>query len=239
MFHIAICDDQQYICSEIEQVILNYTKANLNEVEVDIYYTGEELCQFMKGGEVYDLIFLDIELRNINGVEVGRTIRDEMKNDLVQIVYISGKDNYYLELFEVRPMHFLHKPLKPEKIIKDIEKAMELSGKLNNFYTYKQNHKVCKIPIKDILYFEADNRRVKIITADSEIYFYASLEEVFLEVEKHRFLYIHKSYIVNYAHITKFGHKEIVMTNHTILPISQQRRKQVLERQLLYEREVM
>ncbi|MDF2872253.1 MAG: LytTr DNA-binding domain family [Anaerocolumna sp.] len=239
MFHIAICDDQQIICSEIERVILNYTKDNLNEIVVDIYYTGEELCRFMKSGEEFDLIFLDIELRNINGVEVGKIIRDEMKNDLVQIVYISGKDNYYLELFEVRPMHFLHKPLKPDKIIKDIEKAMELSGRLNNFYTYKQNHKVCKLPIKDILYFESDNRRVKIITAVSEIYFYGSLEEVFREVSKYRFLYIHKSYIVNYTHITRFGHKEIVVTNNTILPISQQRRKQILEQQLVYEREVM
>ncbi len=237
MFRIAICDDENIICSEIEQAIMNYCKVSLIEIDVEVFTSGEELCQFMNKEEEFDLIFLDIELKHMNGVEVGRIIRDEMKNETVQIVYISGKDNYFLELFEVRPMHFLQKPITPEKIIKDIEKAMELAGRLNHVFSFKQSHNTYKVAVKDILYFEAENRQVKMITAQSQINFYGSMEEVFREVEKYRFLYIHKSYLVNYAHVIVFGHKELTMSNGTVLPISQQRRRQVLELQIKYEKE--
>lgn len=237
MFRIAICDDEITICSAIEQVILDYSKTCLETIDVEVFTSGEELCRFMEEEEDFDLIFLDIELMKMNGIEVGKKIRDEMKNEIVQIVYISGKDNYYLELFEVRPMHFLHKPIEAEKIIKDVEKAMDLSGRLNNFFTYKQNHNTYKVAIKDILYFEAENRQVKIITNKSVIKFYGSLEEVYREVEKYHFLYIHKSYVVNYAHISRFGHKEVTMSNDTVLPISQQRRRQILELQIKFEKE--
>ncbi len=238
MFHIAICDDEAIICSEIEQVIINYRKVSLNEIDVEVFTSGEELCYFLRKGEEFDLIFLDIELKRINGVEVGKIIRDKMRNEIVQIVYISGKDNYYLELFEVRPMHFLHKPIDPDKIIKDIEKAMELAGRLNHIFSYKQNHNTYKIAVKNILYLEAENRQVKMMTTQSQINFYGNLEEIFREVEKYHFLYIHKSYLVNYAHVIVFGHKELTMSNGTTLPISQQRRKQVLELQIKYEKEV-
>ncbi len=237
MFRIAICDDETIICAGIEQVLLDYGKTSLEDIEVEVFTSGEELCHFMQKEEEFDLIFLDIELKQMNGVEVGKMIRDEMKNEIVQIVYISGKDNYYLELFEVRPMHFLHKPIEAEKIIKDVEKAMELSGRLNNIFTYRQNHNTYKVAVKDILYFEAENRQVKMITSKDSIKFYGSLEEVYRDVEKYHFLYIHKSYLVNYIHITRFGHKEITMTNDAILPISQQRRRQVLELQIKYEKE--
>ncbi|MGB8452482.1 MAG: LytTR family DNA-binding domain-containing protein [Anaerocolumna sp.] len=237
MFRIAICDDENIICSEIEQVIMDYNITSLDEIDVEVFTSGEELGHYMKKGEEFDLIFLDIELKNINGVQVGKKIRDEMKNEIVQIVYISGKDNYYLELFEVRPMHFLHKPIEPERIIKDIEKAMELTGRLKKIFFYKHGHNTYKIEIKDILYFEAENRQVKMITTKAEINFYGSLEEVLREVEKYHFLYIHKSYLVNYAHIIVFGHKELTMSNGVILPISQQRRRVILELQIKYEKE--
>ena len=237
MFRIAICDDEAIICSKIEQVIMDYRKISLEEINVEVFTSGEELCHFMKNGEEFDLIFLDIELKEINGVQVGKIIREEMKNEIVQIVYISGKDNYYLKLFEVRPMHFIHKPVEPEKIIRDIEKAMELAGWLKKVFSYKQGHNTYKIEMKDILYFEAVNRQVKMITAKTEINFYGSLEEVYREVGKYHFLYIHKSYLVNYSHIIVFGHKELTMSNGVILPISQQRRREVLELQIKYEKE--
>ncbi len=236
MFRIAICDDEDFICSEIEQLILDYCVVNLIKIDIEVFTSGEELCNFMNNGEGYDLIFLDIELKNINGIEVGKIIRDEMKNEIVQIVYISGKDIYYQELFEVRPMHFLHKPVDREKLIMDLEKAMEFVGMLRKVFYYRKGHNTYKIEIKDIVFFEAINRQVKIITSNAEISFYGSLEEVYREVEKYHFLYIHKSYIVNYPHVIVFGHKELTMSNGIILPISQQRRRKILELQIKYEK---
>ena len=119
MFRIAVCDDDEIICSEIERIILEY--GSRDEINVEVFLSGEEFCKFLSDGEMFDLVFLDIELKQINGIEVGRRIREELKNEIIQIVYISALDSYYRALFDVRPMHFLHKPLEPEKIIKDID----------------------------------------------------------------------------------------------------------------------
>lgn len=229
MFRIAICDDEVNICSEVEQIILDYSNRCIEKLDVEVYYSGEEICKHLKRGEEFDLIFLDIELKKINGVDVGKFIRNELKNEMVFIVYISAKDNYYQKLFDVRPMHFLHKPLEKEKIILDIEKAIELSDKLEHTFLYKQAYTIHKKVVKNILYFEANGRKIKIVTTNGEDSFYGSLNTIYSELEKYHFFFIHQSYLVNYAHVIVFAHKEITMSNYEILPISRQKKASVLQ----------
>lgn len=232
MFKIAVCDDEEIITLELEKIILDYNKTSLEDIEVEVFTSGEDLCKALKQDMEVDLIFLDIELKQINGVEVGRWIREEMENETLQIVYISSKDSYYLELFDVRPMHFLQKPLVPEKVIADILKAMELSNKLVHSFSYKQGRNICKKPLKDIIFFEAANRQVKMVTLDEEIFFYGSINEVYSDLKKHQFFFIHKSFLVNYIHVVEFKPKEIKLSNSMVLPIGQQRRREVMELQI-------
>ncbi len=237
MFRIAICDDEQVICSQIENIILKYAAKNNEKIEIQVFYSGEELQRFLDSGDGFDLLFLDIELQLINGVEVGRRIREELDNQTMQIVYISGKDSYYKDLFDVRPMHFLQKPLDEADIIKDLRLAMKLSNKLGGIFIFKKGHEAYRKPVKDILYFESNNRAVKVVTIDGEEVFYGKLEDVYEQVAKYHFMYIHKSYIVNYFFVTKFRYEDVTMTNLEVLPISQARRKTIRELQMKFEEE--
>jgi DNA-binding LytR/AlgR family response regulator len=237
MFRIGICEDERIICSEIERIILDYSKYCLVTLQVEVFYSGEELCNCMKAGAEFDMIFLDIELKQMNGVEVGKYIRETLQNDVLHLVYISAKDSYYLELFDVRPMHFLHKPILPEKLIKDIDKAIELSKNFEHTYTYQHAHVIYKKSIKDILYFETNGRKVKIVTTSGENIFYGRLKEIYEEMKEYHFFFVHQSYLVNYIHIVEFGHKEIKLSNNTVLPISRQKREQVLDIFMNFERE--
>lgn len=237
MFRIAICDDESVICSQIETILLNYSAENNLDIEIQVFYSGEELCKFLKKGESFDLLFLDIELKLINGIEVGRKIREDLDNQLMQIVYISGKDSYYLDLFEVRPMHFLPKPIDASDIIKDLRLAMKLTDRLGGIFTYKKGQQTYRKAVKEILYFESVNRQVKMVSTDGEELFYGKLDDVFAQVAKYHFMHIHKSYIVNYFHVAKFKYEEVTMSNSDILPISQSRRKAIRELQIRFERE--
>lgn len=237
MFRVAVCDDEQVICSQIENIILNFAVANNEKIDTQVFYSGEELCRFLETGQGFDLIFLDIELKLINGIEVGKRIREELDNQILQIVYISGKDSYYKDLFDVRPMHFLHKPIEEAEIVKDLRLAMKLSDKLGGVFIYKKGHEIYRKPVKNILYFESSNREVKMVTTEGEEVFYGKLDEVFNQVAKYHFMYIHKSYIVNYFFVTKFKYEEVTMSNMEVLPISQARRKTTRELQVKYERE--
>ncbi|WP_303864841.1 LytTR family DNA-binding domain-containing protein [Alkalibaculum bacchi] len=99
---------------------------------------------------------------------------------------------------------------------------------------------ICSQIEKIILnYFKSGGRQVKIVSTEGEKLFYGKLADVFTKVIKHRFMYIHKSYIVNYAHVSTFRYESVMMTNSIQLPISQPRRKEIRELQMKYQKEEM
>lgn len=236
MLKIGICDDETVVCSEIENIVLGYGKSVAGKIETEVFYSGEELYNYIKGGNYFDLLFLDIELHKLNGIELGKKIREEMKNEITQIVYISSKENYAMELFDVRPLNFLIKPVKDKEIIQMINKTMELLNRLDYYFTYKQGHNTFRKSIKDIIYFESDNRQVKMVTSADEITFYGTLPEIYSQLCPYKFFSIHKSYLVNYYHVAEFHYDKLIMSNSHILPISQSRRRNVRKLQLKYER---
>lgn len=239
MFRVAVCDDENEIGSNIENIIREFNKTINERIEVDVFNCGESLYSEIQEGTSYDLIFLDIELHSISGIDIGRKIRDEMKNELVLIVYISGKDSYAMDLFEIRPMNFLIKPIQEAKIIKVLKKGLELTNNLSHVFCYKQGRRIVRKEIKEILYFESMDRQIRMVTIDGDDIFYGTLKEVGEQVEKYNFISCHKSYLINYRHVAEFQYEQLTMTNKEVIPISQPQRKFVREYQIKYEREVL
>lgn len=237
MFRIAICDDEQIICSQIENILLDYSKSTGLEIDIIVFYSGEELYKYMELGYSFDLIYLDIEMEPMNGLEVGKMIRNRMQNHKTDIVYISGKNGYDRQLFDVQPLHFIPKPIKPNKVIEDLKLAMIRADKLGGLFAYKKANESHKVPIKDIIYFESFGRETRIVTVNHEDIFYGVMQKIFEIVAKYQFIKIHRSYIVNYNHISTFRYEEVIMSNGIILPISQARRKEIKDIQLSIEQE--
>ncbi len=236
MFRIAICDDEMMICSMIERVILDYQKFYPDEIEVDSYISGEELCsEIEKNNELYDLIFMDVELENLSGIAAAKFIREEVKNYYTKIVFISGMDGYFRDMIDVQPMGFIHKPLEVEKIIEMVALAVDMTNKGDYVFEYKKEHNMHKQQIRDILYFEAENRVVHMITTFGRISFYGTLAEVFKKVEHHHFFFCHKSFLVNNAHIKEIKTKMIRMSNNETLPVGR-KNKDILKIQYEFEK---
>lgn len=105
---IGICDDNSYVCSEIEKSVLQYAGEKGHSIEVDIMQSGAELCELLDHtANAPQLLFLDIELGDTTGIEVGNRIRKQMRNHMMQIVYISYRRDYAEKLFKIRPFCFL------------------------------------------------------------------------------------------------------------------------------------
>ena len=100
---IAICDDEDKICLQLKDILGSISDEKSVEFIIQIFQCGEDLCKSLKDKD-YDLIFLDIELPKINGIEVGKYIREKLNNEIVQIAYISAKTEYAMELFDYRPI---------------------------------------------------------------------------------------------------------------------------------------
>lgn len=235
LIKIAVCDDDIRICSDIENAIIEYGNGVQEMFSVEIYYTGAALCNDLDNGEVYDVLFLDIELANSSsGVSIGHYIREKVKNEALQIVYISSHKKYALELFKVRPIDFLIKPITDEIIWKTLQLCTRLLQKAEVSFQYKQGRNLNKIPIKDILYFKSNDREIEMITTNGRKTFYGSLENIYDQLSIHRFFYVHKSYLVNYMHVSEFYYDRIHISNNDIIKIAQNRRKLVREIQKDY-----
>ncbi len=101
---IAICDDEIGTCSDLEKMILDFEDRCALQIETEVFYSGEAFYRSIQEQCPYDLVFLDIQLLEMDGVQVGRKIREQLGNDKISIVYISSKGTYSMSLFQVRPM---------------------------------------------------------------------------------------------------------------------------------------
>jgi len=231
---VAICDDEKQVCSQLE-TDLRGILAGLNvKHEIDVHSTGEGLCGKMESMAHYDLIFLDIEFAEskINGVEVGRQIRGVYERHAVSIVYISWEKKYSMQLFEIRPLNFLIKPLEYGKVEQVVKTYLKLSGMWVDNFVYKVRQETRRVKVKDIVYLESTNRKITLHLADGrKEAFYGMLKEVYREqLQKFDFLHIHASYAVNYNYVALMArcHVDLTLGKKT-LPISKQKKKEVDE----------
>ena len=227
MIRIAIIDDQNIICSQIDTYILEALKKRSEKADISTYYSGEGFCMALKQGEVFDLIFLDIELGNCSGIDVSAFVREKQNDQTMQIVYVTGKNEYDRLLFEYRPFGFIAKPVTYYKIANMISKYQTLYGKRNPIFQYTLNHANCWVRLENILYFESDDRKVNIYLSNTDevVSFYMKMSEVYEQVKEHAFFFIHKSYIVNTAFVSVYHYDSVQMTDGTCLPISQKYRR--------------
>jgi len=239
MFKISICDDHKDICSQLKNIIIDICNNLKIKYSIDIFYDGESLCESLKNNNTYNLIFLDIELTGINGVDIGGIIRNKYKDDVTQIAYISGKTKYAMELFKVQPVDFLIKPLKQTDIENIINKVIKIKGIDSGFFSYKYQQKIFNIPISEIIYFEKDKRKIYIKTKveNDKHHFYGKLEDIQTkQLKKYNFLHIHKSYLVNYYYVKIFGYENLTMNSGEVFPISRSKAKEIRELQFNLEK---
>lgn len=231
----AICDDDIRMCSKIEKDILDYCQRVQELVNIEIYYTGESLYKDLMSGIAYDLLFLDIELEGTyNGIKIGQYIRNGLKNEVIQIIYVSSYKKYALDLFKNRPMDFLIKPITSSMIYQAVKTGIKLIGKNETFFQYKLGRNINKEYIKNVLYFQSKDREVEMVTIREKITFYGSLQDIYNQLKQNRFFYSHKSYLVNYIHVREFFYDRLLLSNDETIQIAQTRRKAVREIQKEY-----
>lgn len=178
MYNIGICDDGRNICSSIENMILLYTKEREIQADTKIWYTGEGLCSYLKQDNHLDILFLDIELFELTGIEVGKFIRNQLENREMQIVYISGKTSYAQQLFKTQPMDFLIKPITQPQINEVMDLAVKIIGKNSGTFEFKYGREHYYVSYGEIMYFVSEGRKIKIITPRQEKEFYGKIQEL-------------------------------------------------------------
>ena len=212
MIKVAICDDDMAICELIEQTLEN--KSN----HMEVFYTGEELIRNLMSGKRYDVIFLDIELISISGVEIGHKIRSELNDVITQIIYISSKENYAMQLFKIRPADFLVKPFGKDEIegaFYNISRLLEKST-----IKFKNGYDINLIKVNEIRYINSEARKLRVVTVDCEESFYGKMDDFIEGFETAGLIRIHKSCVINPMHISRYTYDFVIINDGNELNIS-------------------
>ena len=229
MLTIAVCDDEEQVLDELSEMIETIGRRHKIPVEVELFSEGKSLFQYMKVNQTkFDLIFLDIEMDDLNGIDTAKEIRKW--NDSVYIIYVTNYKSYAYEAYETYPYQFVLKPIKLEIIEKHLLKIYNRITSDDFYYEYKYNKSYYKVFMKEIIYFESDRRKIHIHLADGNVYTYydkLNLVEDRLKKTKADFWRIHQSLLVNSRYIRRKSYDRIELSDGEIFYISEDRRKDI------------
>lgn len=229
MLNIAICDDDVQTTGRMETTIQTIAKRNFVNVDTEVFWNGEGLVDAVMEGDRFDIIYLDIEMDKEDGISAAKRIREYDKNTL--IIYVTSHENHMQESFEVRPFRFLVKPVSEKQIESCFKSAYEEVYCGDSYFRYSYQRVNHKIPMREILYFESNKRKVFIVTEKDTFVAYGKLNDIeeSLKQSKVPFLRVHQSYLVNYKHVEGQAYDFVVMDNGKKISISEDRRKLIGE----------
>ena len=238
MYQAAICEDEpvigEWIASELKR---EFEDRHLS-FAFDLFESGADLLQRMDRMS-YDVLFMDIEMPGIDGIEVCRRIRQKNENTLV--VFISNKDELVFQSFEVRPFRFIRKA-EFEKLLPSLADAVEkeLKKKAGSLIRIEESagRDFACFDANRIAYVEAQGRNCRIVEEGKETVLAASFQDVSGLLTSFPFIQPHRSYLVNCRYIFRFLKQEIELTDGTLIPMSRRRRDEVRQAFLDYMSEV-
>jgi len=223
---IAICDDEKNYRDEILEYITGYFN-DKSEFVVLEFFSGEDLIQYYNKGEVFDLIFLDIEMKDKNGIETAKEIREADEN--VIIIFITSHISYVYDTFRVNAFQFLKKPIDKQDFDKDFNRAILAYKKKHHKYEIKYKNKVSVLEIKDITHIEVFDHSICVYCNSKCFKKTGKLKDEISYLKSYNFVQCHKSIIVNMNYIKSIEETTIILKNNENLILSKKYKKAFTE----------
>lgn len=213
---IAICDDNN-VQIELLKHFLSLWASDRNQ-PVEIFdYPNAEAFLFAYEDVTFDVILLDIQMKEMNGVELAKVLRS--KKDDTAIVFITGITDYVFEGYNVKALNYLLKPVKEEKLYQCLDQVVSSLNLEKPFILVDENH-LKKIYLKDIIYLESMGHNCIINCMDEVITSKKGIQSYDDTLDHTVFYRCHRSYIINISKVASISKTEVTMTNASVIPIS-------------------
>ncbi len=241
MIYLAICDDEKYFREQVEELVTRYiNNQELNsKVQIDLFSSGKELCEKKSELKKYDIIFLDISMGELNGLETAYKIREHRSDSC--IVFVTSFVNYALEGYKVDAFRYIMK----DSIETSMEECLDAVFKKLESQIHTVNFKFLEgkknVLIDTIVYIESQKHKLIFYILDKEIKtysIYTKLDEMEVQLKEYQFLRIHKSYLVNMNYITRVGNYKVTLTLGQEFTVPKSRYQTVKEEYALFKGEL-
>lgn len=225
MLRVAICDDDQSMVEILSQRFNNFFKNTTIEYDIQRYTNGNDLLEY-NNTKPFDIIFLDIDMPKINGIEVAQDIRNINSNMI--IIFVTNKENLVFQSIKYAPFRFVRK----SNLDDDIQELFVALEEKINFDSMEYKVYVCGrikyLQISKIAYFESFRHDIIAHYYDGTTYdIKETLSSLAKRLEKYGFIRVHKSYLVNYRNIFVINTTDLKLDNSQIIPISRLKRQEI------------
>lgn len=231
MLHIAICDDEADFVTHLTTLIQQYAAETGEEIKITAYYDGMELVE--RYDTSIDLIFLDIQMRLLDGLHTAQRIRELDEN--VGIIFLTTLTQYGLEGYQYQAADYIIKPIKYVRLKAELNQWLKKHRHNDSPSIVVVNDSgKYKIVLKSLRYVETFNRKLLLHTEQENIISYKSMKEMEQELSQAGFARCHTSYLVNLFYVKGVQKLEITLITGEQLPISQPKRKAFMEQLTRY-----
>lgn len=222
--NIAICEDDEKAAEKLADLITDWANTRKIIVDIKCYSSAESFLMFWPDVS-FDLAFIDIQMKNITGIQLAGIIRETDKS--MMLVFITSFTQYALKGYEVDALQYLIKPMSPTKLLPILDKAHTIwVNSHRKFLVVSNSTGQFRLPLNDIFYITMLAHNAEISTLDNKHIMRKSAKEL-MELLPPCFIRCHRSYILNLYKVDCIYGDSVRLSNNEELPVSRSSIKQI------------
>ncbi len=221
MLHIAICDDEKYMSDKVRMMVSDFFCRKNMGIVISQFSSGKEL---LKCDRIIDILFLDIHMKDMDGMETARKLRSRKFKGAV--IFITVLKEMVFQSFEVRAYDYLVKPIESSHFEKTMERLLaSMRNASESSLLVQKGYESSIIPFEEIVFCEIINRKIYLHLASSEMLdFYGRIENLETKLDS-RFFRCHRSFLINLQYLKSYKNGMAYMENGKEIPVSRLRSK--------------
>lgn len=214
-YRVAICEDEETERAYLSSLVRSWAEQSGYTMDLTIFDSAESFLFHYAEEKDYDLLLLDIEMGEMDGVSLAKRVRKE--NETVQILFITGYSEYIADGYEVAALHYLMKPVNRDKLFEVLDRAVQKLRKNERTLTLSLPEETVRVPLYEIRYLDV---RQNYTTVHGKRDY--TVKKTLRELEPlldDRFFRIGRSCILNLLFIQRVTRTDVFLTDGTVLPL--------------------
>ena len=227
---ILICDDDVLIIEQLQKYIINFFEnIGVKCPELVCFSDGESLLSD-KGEK--DILFLDIEMPGMNGIFVGNELKKANNNIIIFIV--TSYSEYLDEAMRFHVFRYLSKPLDKQRFFRNMKDAVDLYNAITIKIPVETKQGIHTLPVSSVIAIEAQGRKITVHTTLCDFESIHNMQYWLELLPKNRFFQTHRSFIINFEHVTDFDRNLVHMSDNQSAYLTKRKYSSFKEAYLLY-----
>jgi len=230
-FSIAICDDEHYQIEYVKRVVSAWAEERGVAVVLSEFPSAEAFLFAYEEKRNVDILLLDVEMAQINGIALARKIREN--DSRMQIVFITGYPDFMAEGFEVAALHYLMKPVREQKLFEVLDRAVKNLGRTESTVLLETERGLIRVSFSQIMAVEARGHDVLLTLTGGKETAKIGINELAEKLDA-SFVRCHRSYLVGLRHIFRITKTDVILDGGESIPLSRRMYAEVNRKFIAY-----